>query len=389
VRRLVLLTSAILFVETIFFAALAPLLPGFEEELGLSKSQAGLLVAMYALGGIAGAIPGALVASRVGIKPATVAGLLLVTAGCVAFGVVDSYWLLNATRFAQGFGSSFCWTGALAWLISATPRRRRGEMIGIAMGSAIGGALLGPLLGGLASEVGRAPAFGGVAALSLLLAAWALELPAPPQGESQPLRLLLVALRSRRVLVGMWLLMLPALLFGTLGVLAPLQLHELGWSTLGIAATFFVSAGIEASLSPAIGRWSDRRGRLAPIRFGLIAAGAVSLIIPWLDDRWVLSLLVVLAGISYGMFWTPATALLSEGWESVGVEHALGFGLMNFAWAPGHVIGSAAGGGLADLGGDITAYAVLAAVCLTTFAALGQRSLSAAAQVQPSATEPG
>jgi MFS family permease len=373
-RRLVALTSAIVLVETIFFAALAPLLPAFEEELGLSKTEAGVLVAMYALGGLIGAIPAGLFATRIGIKHATIAGLVVVSGTCVAFGLVDSYWLLNGTRLAQGFGSALCWSGALAWLVSATPRERRGEMIGIAMAFAIGGALLGPVVGGLASVAGRAAVFGGVAALALLLASFALRLPAPPQGESQPLRLLLNALRSRRVIGGMWLLILPAMLFGTLGVLAPLRLDELGWGTFGVAATFFVSAGLEALLNPAVGRWSDRRGRLTPIRTGLVGAGAVSLVLPWIGERWAFSAFVVLAGLSYGLFWAPATALLSDGWETAGVEHALGFTLMNFAWAPGHVVGSTVGGGLADVAGDVASYALLSGLCLLTLFALGSQA---------------
>jgi hypothetical protein len=83
-------------------------------------------------------------------------------------------------------------------------------MIGISMAAAIGGALLGPVLGGVASEFGRAPAFGGVAGVAIVLAVWALEIPKPVQGEAQPLSILLVALRSRRVVAGMWLLVLPA-----------------------------------------------------------------------------------------------------------------------------------------------------------------------------------
>jgi MFS family permease len=385
-RRLVALSSAIVLVETIFFSALAPLLPIFEDELGLSKAEAGVLVAMYSLGGIAGAIPAGLLATRIGIKQTTIVGLLLVTAACVAFGLVDSYWLLNATRFAQGFGSALCWTGAFAWLVSATPRERRGEMIGIAMAFAIGGALLGPVVGGLASEFGRAPTFGAFAGLALLLAAWAFETRAPPQGESQPLRLLLSAIRNRRVLAGMWLITLPSLLFGTLGVLAPLQLDELGWGALGIAATFFLSAGLEAALSPLIGRWSDTSGRLAPIRFGLVAAAAVSLVIPWLGNRWVLSTFVVLAGVSYGVFWAPATAFLSESWEGLGIEHALGFTLMNFAWAPGHVIGASVGGGLGEVAGDAVAYGFVAALCVGTFLAIVGRRRAALAASTKAAT---
>ena len=74
--------------------------------------------------------------------------------------------------------------------------------------------------------------------------------------------------------------------------------------------------------------------------------------IPWVDQRIALSIVVVCASVAFGTFWAPSMALLSDGWEARGVGHALGFALMNFAWAPGNVIGSAAGGGLAEAGGD-------------------------------------
>lgn len=369
-RRLVAFACAVVLVDTLFFAALAPLLPDFESELGLSKSEVGLLVGTYALGGILGAIPAGLLATRAGIRATVLAGLAVLAVSCVAFGLVDSYWLLVLTRLLQGVGGAFCWTGALAWLVSGTPADRRGEMIGFAMAGAIAGALLGPVLGAAASAVGRGPAFGAVAVLAGILAVWALRLPAPVRDEAQPLRLLLDAVRSRRVLAGMWLLALPALLFGLLGVLAPLQLSVLGWGTFGVAATFVAATAVEALFTPLFGRWSDRRGRLAPVRVGLLAAAGLALVIPWMDSRWTLSVVIVAAGVSFATLWTPAMAMMSEGWEARGLGHGLGFALMNFAWAPGNVAGAAVGGGLAEVAGDVAAYAAAAGICLVTFAAL-------------------
>ena len=63
-RRLLLLVGAIVFVDTMFFAALTPLLPQYAEELGLSKAGAGLLAASYALGALVGGIPGGISAAR-------------------------------------------------------------------------------------------------------------------------------------------------------------------------------------------------------------------------------------------------------------------------------------------------------------------------------------
>ena len=62
-------------------------------------------------------------------------------------------------------------------------------------------------------------------------------------------------------------------------------------------------------------------------------------------------------------------ALVSDRAEAVGLTQALGFGIMNSAWALGNMTGPAAGGALADLGGDALPYLLAAALCALTLAA--------------------
>jgi predicted MFS family arabinose efflux permease len=369
-RRLLILVSSIVFVETIFFSALSPLLPHYSEEFGLSKTGSGVLLAAYALGGLFGAIPGGLFATRIGVKPTVLFGLGVMSAMSVVFGFADSVWLLDVARLGQGFGSAFAWGGGLAWLVAAAPRERRGELIGIAMGAAVGGALLGPVLGSVATLVGTGPAFTAVAVVGAGLGVWAWVTPAFRPGARQPLSDLFRAVREPRVAGGIWLLALPSLLFGVLGLLAPLRLEELGFSGTAIGGVFLVAAGFEALGSPLIGRWSDRRGRLAPVRAFLVLAIAMSLLLPWPAERWTLAALVVSASIAYAAFFVPGTALLADGAEDAGLDQGFGFALLNLAWAPGHIVGSAAGGALADATGDAIPYLILAGLCLTTLFAL-------------------
>ena len=155
----------------------------------------------------------------------------------------------------------------------------------------------------------------------------------------------------------------------SISVVAPLRLDELGWGALGISAAFLISAGIEAALSPVFGRWSDRHGRLAPVRTGLVAAIAVSLVLPWVDLPWPYLVLVICAGVAYGVNWVPGTALLSDGAEKAGLDQGFGFALLNVAWAPANVVGAALGGVLAQAAGDAAAYLLAAALCLGTLAA--------------------
>src|SRR5713101_3193101 len=146
-RRLLFLICAVVLVETTFFAALAPLVPHFTSTLGLSKTGAGILVGSYAAGGFVGALPGGLMATRWGVRKTMSIGLVLLAVLGVVFGFAHSIWLLDLSRFGQGVGSALAWTGALAWLVAAGPRERRGELIGLALGAAAFGALVGPVIG--------------------------------------------------------------------------------------------------------------------------------------------------------------------------------------------------------------------------------------------------
>ena len=218
-RRVLYLTSAIVFVDTLFFAALTPLLPHYAHELGLGKAGAGVLAAAYPLGTLVGAIPSGFVAARFGVKPTVLVGLCGVALTTALFGVVDAEWQLDLARFLQGLASSFSWTGSLSWLVASAPEGAKGKLIGQAFASAVAGALLGPVLGGAATIAGTGPTFGVVAVASLGLAVVAFLTPARRPEEPQPLGMLAAAMRDRRVLLPVWFVLLPALLFGVLGVL--------------------------------------------------------------------------------------------------------------------------------------------------------------------------
>jgi MFS family permease len=372
VRKLLLLVSLIMLVDTMFFAALTPLLPHYADTLGLSKTGAGVLTAAFGIGTLVGSLPAGLLAARIGVKPVVLLGLSLLALTSLAFGFGSSVWVLDTARFLQGFGGACTWTGSLAWLVSAAPPERRGELIGSALGAGIGGALLGPLLGGIAATVGTRPAFGGVAVLGAAIAAivWAAPAVGRPT-EVQTFAVLVSRLREPGLLSAMWLVTLPAILFGILSVLAPLRLHRLGWGAVAIGATFLVSAGLEAAASPVLGRLSDRRGPFPLVRAAALASAAVALLLPWPGAAWTLAVLVVAAAVAYGAFWVPALSLLSSGAEAAGLEQSLAFALMNLAWAAGQGGGSLVGGAVGESLGDLVPYAGGAALCLVTVAALG------------------
>jgi predicted MFS family arabinose efflux permease len=362
----------------VFYAAITPLLPHFEREFDLSKSVAGVLAAAYPAGTFVGALPGGYLAARAGVRTTVLLGLSLMTLSCIAFAFAGSIAVLDTARFVQGIGGACSWAGAMAWVASAAPRDRRGEMIGTTMGAAVAGALVGPAVGTLADAVGIAPTFCGIGVIGVLLGAWALRTPpAEPEGTSSPAELAR-ALRDGRVAGGIWLIAVPGLLFGTIGVLAPLRLDELGVGATAIGAAWLGAALLESGVSPLVGRLSDRRGRLFPCLIGLSAAAVLMLLFPLPERAWPLIALVVIASPLIGMLWAPSMALMSDGAEALGIAQGFAFALSNLGWSIGQTTGSAASARLADATSDTVPYLVLSAVCVISVAGLARARRRAA-----------
>jgi MFS family permease len=369
VRRLLLLVAAVVFVDTMLFVALTPLLPHFTREFGLSKFSAGVLTASYAVGALLGSLPGGFAAVRVGPKRAVLMGLALMGVASIGFALADSFPTLLAERVLQGCGSAFTWAGAFSWLLAAAPRSRRGELIGIAMGAAVVGALFGPVLGAAAALVGRAPIFGALAGVAALLAVGTLLSPAPTVKEP-PAGPIIRAFANPRLAGGLALLSMASLLAGILSVLGPLHLAAVGWSASAIGAVWLLSAALEAAASPFIGRASDRRGALVPVRFALVAAALLSLTLALVGRPRLYAALVLLASTAYGILFTPAFALIAEGADRAGLAQGHAFGVMNAVWALGAMVGPVAAGAIAGISGDWLVYVLATVLCVSTLVAI-------------------
>ena len=369
-RRLVLVVGAVLFVDTMFYAVIAPLLPQLAHELHLSKLSAGVMTAAYPIGTLLGSIPGGVLAVRAGPRFTVCAGLTLLACSTLAFAFLQSVAGLDIARFVEGVGGACSWAGGFAWIAAETATERRGAMIGRALSAAIGGSLFGPVIGTAATAFGRQGVFSAIAVVAVGLILLTRRISSSHLPSDQGLAILRSALRQPSIIAGMWLVGLPAIASGIINVLGPLRLHHFGAGAAVIGATFLAASAIEAIVTPVVGSISDRRGRLMPVRIGLTAATVGLLCFTLPTEYAILGCLIVAIAAALGTFWAPAMAMLSDAAERHGLDQGLAAALMNIAWAGGQILGSGGGGAIAKSAGDAVPTAIAAGLCAATLAAL-------------------
>ncbi|MGN6557696.1 MAG: MFS transporter [Solirubrobacterales bacterium] len=351
-RRLLFLASTMIFFDVAFFAAIAPLLPGYVDKLGLTKAEAGLLSASYATGTLLGALPAGFVASRVGPRRTVIFGLLLLGCTSVVFGFANQIALLDGTRFVQGIAGSLIWSGALTWLISVAPEEKRGSVIGTALGTAVAGSLLGPALGALAGSIGTELVFSSVLLIMGLLAIAAARLSEPSAPAQQNLIEVGRTLVSRPLLQAAAFVAVPSVMFGAIEVLVPLRIDSYGGSHGLIAAGFIAGAGLEALLAPVSGHLSDRLGRRTPYVYGLTICALAMTALSLVGTLGGVIASLIFASLGAGLCFAPGLTQISDVAEVSDLHQGYAAGVSNMSWASGQVIGGIGGGVVASLIGN-------------------------------------
>ncbi len=307
-----------------------------------------------------------MLAVRWGPRRTVLLGLALMSVASLGFAFGRSVLMLDATRFLQGVGGACSYAGGMGWLLSSTAPERRGETIGAAMVAGVVGILLGPVLGTLARALGPEIPFASIAVVGVVLMVVSARMPvagaAGGAGAGFAGARVRDALRARRVRGGMAFVLLPALTFGAMNVLTPLELDRLGAGGLLVGAVYLVAAAIEAGVQWVVGRASDRRGREIFLQVSLAGSVGCMLLLTLPGSVAALVPAIVLSFVVVGSLYTPAMALLSDGAAAAGLAQGMAFALVNLVWAGGQVVGAVAGSGIADVSSEAVTWLVLAAL---------------------------
>ncbi|MDA3145948.1 MFS transporter [Leucobacter sp. UCMA 4100] len=140
------------------YGVVAPVLPQFAQEFGVSSFAATAVISSFALSRLIFAPVAGGIVTKLGERTTYVTGLLIVATMTGAAVFVGEYWQLLLSRGLAGIGSSMFSIASTALMIKVMPAAQRGQVAGMNSAAFLLGNLLGPVLGALVAGWGlRAP----------------------------------------------------------------------------------------------------------------------------------------------------------------------------------------------------------------------------------------
>ena len=152
--------SAVSFTVALGYGIVAPVIPEFARQFGVSVATAASVISAFALMRVIGALPAGRLVDRFGESPVIAAGIGIVAVSSILAGFSRSFTELLVLRGVGGLGSAMYSISAQALLLATVPSEQRGRASGLYSGSFLIGGIGGPAVGGLISAWSlRAPFF--------------------------------------------------------------------------------------------------------------------------------------------------------------------------------------------------------------------------------------
>jgi predicted MFS family arabinose efflux permease len=300
------------------FQGVPPVLPLIVDSLGLSHTQAGLLMSLFALPGIMVSLPGGILADTLGPKKVGIFALLLMAAGSLLAGTGTGFFPLAAGRLAAGMGAITLAIVAPQTITRWFDRSNVGSMMGILnTAMPVGTILVFNLFVRAGITWGwRVPIlFTSAVSLLVLVLFWLLHPGLPDSQKPRVTGKRNVAAAVKSLPAGVWICALVWMAFNAAAI-----------SFLSFAADFFASSGHDAAyasfitslfmagalvLSFPVGYLTDRLGgEHAFIAFGSLAMALLLYLVPRTGASPVL--LVALIGIAAALIPAPIFSLVPK-----------------------------------------------------------------------------
>ncbi len=158
--REVAILSAVSFTVALGYGIVAPSIPAFARQFGVSTAAAASVISAFALMRVVGALPAGRLVDRFGERRIMAAGIAIVAVSSALAGFSESFVQLIVLRGVGGLGSAMFGVSAQTLLLRTVRADQRGRASGLYSGGFLLGSISGPAIGGLVAAWSlRAPFF--------------------------------------------------------------------------------------------------------------------------------------------------------------------------------------------------------------------------------------
>jgi MFS transporter, DHA1 family, multidrug resistance protein len=367
-RQVTRVLSAVSFTVALGYGIVAPAIPEFARQFGVSVAAAASVISAFALMRVVGALPAGRLVDRFGESPVMAAGIAIVAVSSIMAGFSRSFAELLVLRGVGGLGSAMYTVSAQALLLATVPSERRGRASGLYNGSFLIGGIGGPAIGGLISAWSlRAPFFiygimllipGGIAAFLLR------KVPVHKRQERTRVPVLgslSGVLRDRAYVAAAAANLAQG--FAILGVRAaiiPVFVHVvLHKSPLWTGVGFGVFTALNGLVLLPAGRLADTLGRRPVIVAGCVISAVGLAMLAILPGTTAFMAALAVAGLGSGLLDVAPSAMIGDLLDGRGGTVVAAY---QMAGDTGTVTGPVAAGLLVDSASYPAAFGVAAAV---------------------------
>lgn len=355
--------AVVAFCVALGFGVVAPAIPLFASEFGVSATAAGAVVSAFAFMRFVSALAAGRLVDRFGQRTMLVVGLAVVAVSSLLAGFSGTYAQLLVLRGVGGVGSAIFAVAAVSLVLAVAAADMRGRAMGVYRSGFLLGGMVGPALGGAVLGLSlRAPFFlyagtlavAGAAALAFVRRPGTRATDGDPQESSadteeppdRSFREVLALPEYQAALVANAAVGFAS--FGLRAALVPLFFVQAleappGW--VGVA--FLVSTVVQTALMIPAGRWTDTAGRRPALLVGSSATALGLGVLALSGSVWTALVGMAVFGAGSAYLGTAPGALVGD---VAGRRSGTVVAVFNMASDLGAVVGPVLAGVLVDRG---------------------------------------
>jgi len=369
-RPIVLLLFVAIFVAELGWAGIAPLLPTYQSDYGLTDVSTSLILTVASLGVLLVCLPAGALSGRLAVRTLTLWGIASLTVGNLLVGLAGPYAVLLLGRLLFGAGLGTMWVTGTAWL-HVSAGRSAARALAFTTTVAGAGALVGPTIAGsLGVRFGVGAAFVLLAALNGLMLVLLILVPSPEGRRvepSPPLREMLRAARADHLMLTSLVLSLSvAMMWLSADLLIPLRLDELGFDAAQIGLIFSGASILFVGSSAIASARAERHANVRAAAIWSVLYAACVLLGALGDGAVATGVFLAAVGVTTGVMISLTFPIGVLGAKERGFNVAVVGALLTLVWAVSGLIGPALGGAVAQRIGDQSWFLLLAILGLAT-----------------------